>query len=606
MQFLSPAYLWTLAALLPLAAVYFLKVRPRKKATTAYFLWQKVFSEKRATSLFNRLRDLLSLLLMLLVFTAVAFALARPDFSGDERKDLLVLIDQSASMSADGGTPTGETRLELAKEAASDIVLALNGTQRAAVASIGREVMFHSHLSEQPRELLDAIEEVGSTVFDLRVEALEKLASDADWSDSYRILLLTDGSFSEDRALPENVELLKIGEPVDNVGLVAADLQRLPSGELGLYFRAASSYSETVEADLVLKHSAGAPAEGEVVTETSGIFRIIPLTLEPGLNAPEVFRLEEAPDGEWRVEVDLEDSLTTDNTVWLTSPEPRPVRVQVTAENRFFFETSVMAFETGSGLLQLVTEQPDLVLAAGSSSSTTGDSAALIFTPQGESPWWQSVGEEIEAIAPRILVEGHPVLRHVDMATVAFIGARDIVPPEGAMVLVESEEGVPLIYRASVAGAASVVVNLDPLQADFYFSAWFPVLVHNTATHLAGREEALAGVYRPGQSIPVQGAVEGESSEVTIPGGATLTVGEDEERFGPVDTLGFYRVKNESGTWPAAVSLLSPPDSLLDNSAVEETAEAVSQGQSPSYWLIVLALIVLAAESVMYQRRKVG
>jgi hypothetical protein len=596
-----------LVALLPLAAVYFLKVRPRKKQTTAYFLWQKVFSEKRATSLFNRLRDLLSLLLMLLVFAAVAFALARPDFSGDERKDLLVLIDQSASMSADGGTPTGETRLELAKETASDIVLALNGTQRAAVASIGREVMFHSHLSEQPRELLDAIEEVGPTVFDLQVDALEKLASDADWSDSYRILLLSDGSFSEDRSLPENVELMKIGAPVDNVGLVAADLQRLPSGELGLYFRVASSFSETVEADMVLKHADGAPAEGEVVTETTGIFRIIPLTLEPGLNAPEVFRLEEAPDGEWRVEIDLEDSLATDNTVWLTSPKPRPVRVQVSAENRFFFETSVMAFEDGgAGMLQLVTEDPDLVLAAGAAGTGDGSAAALVFTPQGESPWWQSVGEEIEAIAPKVLVEGHPVLRHIDTATVAFAGAREIEPPEGAMVLVESEDGVPLIYRTSVAGSTSVVVNLDPFQADFYFSAWFPVLVHNTATHLAGREEALAGVYRPGQSIPVQGAVEGESSEVTKPGGEVMTVAEGEERFGPVDALGFYRVKNASGTWPAAVSLLSPPDSLLDNSAVEETAEAVSKGQSPSYWLIVLALIVLAAESVMYQRRKVG
>jgi hypothetical protein len=602
LQFLSPFHLWTLAALLPLAAVYFLKVRPRKKQTTAYFLWQKVFSEKRATSLFNRLRDLLSLLLMLLVFTAVAFALARPDFSGDERKDLLVLIDQSASMSADGGSPTGETRLELAKETASDIVLALNGTQRAAVASIGREVMFHSHLSEQPRELLDAIDDVAATVFDLRVEALEKLAADADWSDSYRILLLSDGSFSEERSLPENVELMKIGAPVDNVGLVAADLQRLPSGELGLYFRAASSYSETVEADLVLKHSDGAPAEGEVMTDSSGIFRIIPLTLEPGLNAPEVFRLADAPDGEWRVEIDLEDSLATDNTVWLTSPEPRPVRVLVNAENRFFFETSVLAFETGSGLLQLVTEQPDLVLAAANAGA--GDSAALVFTPQGDSPWWQSLGEEIEAIAPRILVEGHPVLRHVDLATVAFVGAREIVPPEGSMVLVESEDGVPLIYRASQAGVTAVIVNLDPLQADFYFSAWFPVLVHNTATHLAGREEALAGVYRPGQSIPVQGAVEGESSEVVAPSGESTMV--EEDRFGPVDALGFYRVKNQSGIWPAAVSLLSPADSLLDNSAVEETAEAVSKGQAPSYWLIVLALIVLAAESVMYQRRKVG
>ena len=58
MTFLAPAFLWSFLALIPLAAIYFLKVRPRKKSTTAYFLWEKIFSQKKATSLFNRLRDL--------------------------------------------------------------------------------------------------------------------------------------------------------------------------------------------------------------------------------------------------------------------------------------------------------------------------------------------------------------------------------------------------------------------------------------------------------------------------------------------------------------------------------------------------------------------
>ncbi len=49
MSLLAPAFLWTLAALAPLAAIYFLKVRPRKKPVTAFFLWQKIFTEKKAS-----------------------------------------------------------------------------------------------------------------------------------------------------------------------------------------------------------------------------------------------------------------------------------------------------------------------------------------------------------------------------------------------------------------------------------------------------------------------------------------------------------------------------------------------------------------------------
>ncbi len=61
MNFTSPAFLWMLAGLAPLAAAYFLKVRPRRFPVNALFLWEKIFQEKKASSLFQRLRDLFSL-----------------------------------------------------------------------------------------------------------------------------------------------------------------------------------------------------------------------------------------------------------------------------------------------------------------------------------------------------------------------------------------------------------------------------------------------------------------------------------------------------------------------------------------------------------------
>ena len=109
MTLLSPAFLWSFLALVPLAAIYFLKVRPRRKSTTAFFLWEKIFSERKATSLFNRLRDALSLLLLLLAFSALALALARPEFHDEERRDMLILVDHSASMTA---VDEGQSRLE--------------------------------------------------------------------------------------------------------------------------------------------------------------------------------------------------------------------------------------------------------------------------------------------------------------------------------------------------------------------------------------------------------------------------------------------------------------------------------------------------------------
>ncbi len=593
MSFLSPAFLWAFLSLIPLAAIYFLKVRPRKKSTTAYFLWEKIFSEKRATSLFNKLRDLLSLLLMLLAFSAVVLALAKPEFKGDERKDLLIIVDHSASMSAKDG---GVSRLDRARDAARDIAIALNGNQRAAVATVAGDIEFRSHLSVSPRELIEAVDQIETSDFPFDISSLKSLGADAHWSEDHRIILLSDGNFENADELPANVELIKIGEPAENVGIVAADLQRLPDGTLGFYFRVASSFKENVKADLTLRNS-----------ESERIWKLIPLDIEPGENKSEIFNLEaDAPAGKWTAEIELEDSLAKDNFAYLAVPPRRPVGVRVDAKDRYFYETSVLSFERGSGLLRLVTENPEIVIEQGVASGSP--ELSVVFAPSGESPWWKSVGDIEDSVAPRILVEDHPVLRNLDLSGLVFIGAKKIEPADGSLILVESESGNPLIYRASRDGKTALVVNLDPVASEFYFSAWFPVLVHGAATHLAGREEELAPVYRPGDTAPVPGFKEGSVSTLITPNATAETEPAEIStgRAGPLTQLGFYEIESGGDSWPVGISLMTPAESLLDNAAITETAKPVSRGQSPAYWLIVVALLVLAAESILYHRRKVG
>lgn len=48
MKFLAPLFFWSFLSFLPLVAIYFLKVRPRRRTATAYFLWNRVFTEKKS------------------------------------------------------------------------------------------------------------------------------------------------------------------------------------------------------------------------------------------------------------------------------------------------------------------------------------------------------------------------------------------------------------------------------------------------------------------------------------------------------------------------------------------------------------------------------
>lgn len=590
MKFLAPLFFWSFLSFIPLVAIYFLKVRPRRKETTAYFLWSKVFTEKKSTSLFNRLRDLLSLILLSVVFGSVCLALTRPEMQDDERKDLLLLIDNSASMSAGTGA---QQRLLLAQNAARDLIKGMDASQRASVATVAGDVRFLSHLTDDPRALLDAVDAIQPTALNFRQDALDALRAgdSAEWMKGHRLILITDGCFGSFGA-PAGVEVLKVGEALDNAGIVSADAQFL-SGEgnpLGVYIQFASSFRNPVKGILMLK------------PDGPGAGKLVDVEIKPGLNPGEVFTVPDAPAGKWLVKLDLQDGFEGDNAVSLVAQRPKPVRVQVDADDKFFFDTAVQSFSGGgNGFLLLTNESPQVVVSRGKASAAP---LSMVFQPEGESPWWKSVGEPLEAAVPRVRVADHPVLRHVDAGGMNFAGARKIIPADGALVLVESDQAVPLLYIASAGGKSAVVVNMNPVDAEFFYSAWFPVLVYGAATHLAGREESLASTYQPGATIPLPGASDGEATTIIAPDGTLTTA--DGRKFGPLNQPGFYQLRNASGEWLAAVNMLSPGESLLDNSSAQSTLAPIARGLPPYLWLTGLAIVVLILESVLYHRRKVG
>jgi hypothetical protein len=569
MSFLAPAFLWTLAALAPLAAIYFLKVRPRKKPVTAFFLWQKIFTEKKASALFKRLRDVFSLLLMALAFAAIAFALAEPDFAGDERKDLLIVVDHSASMSAkDGAT----TRLEKAKKRARDLIAGMNGTQRAAVASFAEVTRMLEHPTRHRKALLEAVDSIQPTELPSRVEALRALQPGDEWMKDTRVLLITDGCLDAPDRLP-NVEVLRITDTAKNVGIARADLRNVPGGpaRLGLFILPVSSFTEPVKTDITLMH-----------VDSNKLVKIIPVSLQPGENPAVTLMLDDAPTGRWKATLGLEDALECDNTAFLYVPPRQPVPVGVMADDPFFFQNAVSAFERSDQLLSLSqdTKTAQLMLSKG---KVPADISTVVFQPAGESTVWSKVGEEIAAPVPKVLAKDHPLLRYLDAETMTFAGARQITAPTGAVVLVADESGPPLIYLMRQGAQTVCVVNLDPLAAQFYLSAWFPVLIHNAAAHLTHREDM------PPATLPT-------GSSARVPGRA------DPTPYGPMLTSGFH----EADSWTFAASLVSPEESLLKNDTLKESVKPIASGEAPSYWLLVLALGVLVGESILYDRRKVG
>ncbi len=105
---------WSLLALAPIA-LYFFRHRPRTQRVSTLLFFKALAREHQESAWLRHLKKLLSLLLTLLVILAATLALARWIVAprSEDQKAVVILIDRSASMAAEGDD--GITRLHAAK-----------------------------------------------------------------------------------------------------------------------------------------------------------------------------------------------------------------------------------------------------------------------------------------------------------------------------------------------------------------------------------------------------------------------------------------------------------------------------------------------------------
>jgi hypothetical protein len=109
-------------------------------------MWKKVTADRRRTSLFERLRQVLSLLLQVAFVFLVLLAIARPRLGGDAERErrFVLVVDLGASMQARIDLASDRTRLDEAKSLAKAFVLALGEGDSVAIVTSEGATSFES------------------------------------------------------------------------------------------------------------------------------------------------------------------------------------------------------------------------------------------------------------------------------------------------------------------------------------------------------------------------------------------------------------------------------------------------------------------------------
>src|SRR5690242_18360435 len=137
MPFATPLALLGLLFVPAVIAMYLLKLRRTETIVPSTLLWQRLVADVEANAPWQRLRRSLLLLLQLLLVAALAVLAARPflERPAGLARDLVVIVDTSASMSA---TDVAPDRLTAAREAAKDALRDLPAGGKVSVIEAGR------------------------------------------------------------------------------------------------------------------------------------------------------------------------------------------------------------------------------------------------------------------------------------------------------------------------------------------------------------------------------------------------------------------------------------------------------------------------------------
>ncbi|MGJ8654887.1 MAG: BatA domain-containing protein [Akkermansiaceae bacterium] len=598
MNFLAPQFLWGFLALIPLVAAYLLKVRPRKKQTNTWFLWEQIFEEKNNTSLFSKLRNFLSLLLMLIALALIILGLSQPSFHKEDTSSLIIVIDRSASMNTKVGT-SDNIRLDEAKTKAHDLIKSLGAGQRASLAVLDSDLLFLTHLSNNTHRLHQAIDSITPSITPLSQNAISTIiettqsTNSEENSNNHRILLITDGCAN----FPETttgIEVLNIAddETPNNIGIIAADIQPNPRDTSArCMVKLASSLTKPIKVEIELFHPA-----------TGSVGKLSEFTLTPGINAPFFLDIPEAAPGEWIARILREDSLPQDNSAQLILRKLPTIPVKIPTEDNYFYQRCIDAFTRAGGSLQIADSETEdttsvTVFHGSVPADITGN--VIIFSPSGTSPFWTNLGEEF--IVNLAIAENpqHPILRHTDINQLTFPGAKKITTTDTARIILESDDKTPLIYQINELNRSIIVINLNPAQGDFFLSPSFPVMIYDAATYLSGNSARLASTYATGSQLSLN--PEEIDGEITTP--SSKQNSNDHLNLN-LNQLGIYSWQNKGKPIQVSTSLLSANDSLLESKISSSTLTNLATGYPLSFWLIVLGIIFLTVESILYHRRK--
>jgi hypothetical protein len=618
MSFLAPWAIWFVAGIPVIVMLYLLKLKRRPMPVSTLMFWQRVLEESRRRAFFQKLRNVLSLLLHLLIFALILAALARPvlDRAVREGSSTVLIVDLRARMQArEAGA---DTRLELAKRLAANYLGQAAAGRPVAIIATHRAPTVVTPFTTDEKELREGLASLAPTDATGDLEPAIALAEQllAAREGARRIVVFSpEKSAVANRSSP--IEWVSVGAAHDNAAITRFATRPLPNSP------------QTSEVLLSVANYAAAPLEANLELALDGrLLDVKPLTIAPGQSTVQVFptvpRSTASARGWLTARLVHDDALPADNVAYAVLPPPQPRRVLLVTKGNWFLEKmraadQSLTFELlapDSFQLALASKFDAVILDNALPAGFELDQAAGNFLFIKKTPF---ATVEVPLDQPLISEtdEAHPALRLVNLRNVTVVRATTLVePPAGGewrfAAPIRSFDH-PLMITGERRQQRIAALAMDLTDSDLPLRVAFPLLMSNTLQWLAGAPVIHAPALPAGETFPLSAEQSvWKEPQLKWSGGVKPDPAQMARGIFQPLTNGYYLLNERDGSSWLAVNTFSEAESDLRQAAPASEARPVLprlaalnlSGWPLWQYLALAALLLFTLEWWLFHRRR--
>ncbi len=598
-----------------LVLIYFFRRKRKTIPVPSFIPWRTLRQDTVRTKLF--LVDVL-FFLQLIALLLLIFFLARPYLpsftSGIIGKDIILLIDTSASMQTLEGD---RTRFQLAQEEALELVDGMGISDRMQIITMHTRPQIVSESSgnkDELRELIRGLESIDTgtnmeEALNLGMSLLKHLGNG-------ELHVLTDTEHSSQ--MDDNVRFVNLaGSSRDNVAITGLDVYQ----DMFKEYREREAYvtlqnfSDDPKTVLVKSYLNQEPIAEQVVELIPGEYKTVRIQ---GIMGPGLLRAELAPG----------DALGADNNAYAIIRHKKTLHALVVAEEQLFVE-EMRRIENATGQLKFSVVPPaayspdmvkdyDITIFHHYVPQEYPDMNALFIFPPKDNAFFPVTGWTRGA-GFIDWDSSNPILRHLDyMEDLWIYKALHLEPGEDLKTFVMAagtEEDFPLALAGTVEGKRVVVLGFDVADFNLSKAKNLPVLIM-LLNIIQWLDPYSAGAYqiKTGEPFIVNLEDQQETKEITLltPEGKTVNINAAGNPLVITDTYssGEYVLRNGETETRFVANLFDVEESNLKSAPSPQKRMEFRAAETSTYieekkkelgrYILAFVALLLLAEWILY------